>query len=78
MIKACDYGSGVLCLYGNYGGDNMNFDMACEMVEMDDVETMTVRVKDDVASSPKETMEKRRGVAGMFMPLRPQALPRSG
>ena len=65
MIKACDYGSGVLCLYGNYGGDNMNFDMACEMVEMDDVETMTVRVKDDVASSPKETKEKRRGVAGM-------------
>ena len=66
MIKACDYGSGVLCLYGNYGGDNMNFDMACEMVEMDDVETKTVRVKDDVASSPKETMEKRRGVAGML------------
>lgn len=58
MIKACDYGSGVLCLYGNYGGDNMNFDMACEMVEMDDVETKTVRVKDDVASSPKEAMEK--------------------
>ena len=65
MIKACDHGSGVLCLYGNYGGDNMNFDMACEMVEMDDVETRTVRVKDDVASSPKETKEKRRGVAGM-------------
>lgn len=65
MIRACDYGSGVLCLYGNYGGDNMNFDMACEMVEMDDVETKTVRVKDDVASSPSETKEKRRGVAGM-------------
>lgn len=65
MIKACDHGSGVLCLYGNYGGDNMNFDMACEMVEMDDVETKTVRVKDDVASSPAETKEKRRGVAGM-------------
>ncbi|RPF47565.1 dihydroxyacetone kinase DhaK subunit [Hydrogenoanaerobacterium saccharovorans] len=65
MIKACDYGSGVLCLYGNYGGDNMNFDMACELVEFDDVETRTVRVKDDVASSPKETADKRRGVAGM-------------
>lgn len=65
MIRACDYGSGVLCLYGNYGGDNMNFDMACQMVEMDDVETKTVRVKDDVASSPSETKEKRRGVAGM-------------
>lgn len=65
MIKACDYGSGVLCLYGNYGGDNMNFDMACEMVEFDGVETRTIRVKDDVASSPKETADKRRGVAGM-------------
>ncbi|WP_312644036.1 dihydroxyacetone kinase subunit DhaK [Hydrogenoanaerobacterium sp.] len=65
MIKACDYGSGVLCLYGNYGGDNMNFDMACELVEFDDVETRTVRVKDDVASSPKEAADKRRGVAGM-------------
>jgi dihydroxyacetone kinase-like protein len=65
MIKACDRGSGVLCLYGNYGGDRMNFDMACEMVEMDDIETQTVLVSDDVASSPKETKEKRRGVAGM-------------
>lgn len=65
MIGACDRGGGVLCLYGNYGGDNMNFDMACEMAQMDDVETKTVRVKDDVASSPKETKEKRRGVAGM-------------
>lgn len=65
MITACDRGNGVLCLYGNYGGDNMNFDMACEMVEMDDIETKSVRIKDDVASSPKGTMEKRRGVAGM-------------
>ena len=66
MIKACDRGRGVLCLYGNYGGDNMNFDMACEIVEMeDDIETMTVRVKDDVASAPKENKDKRRGVAGM-------------
>lgn len=65
MIKACDHGSGVLCLYGNYGGDNMNFDMACESADFDGVKTKTVRVKDDVASSPKETAEKRRGVAGM-------------
>ena len=65
MIKACDHGSGVLCLYGNYSGDNMNFDMACEMAELEDIRTMTVRVADDVASSSKETKEKRRGVAGM-------------
>ncbi|WP_320128810.1 dihydroxyacetone kinase subunit DhaK [uncultured Sphaerochaeta sp.] len=65
MIKACDDGNGVLCLYGNYGGDKMNFAMACEVVEMDDIETMSVLVTDDVASSPKETASKRRGVAGM-------------
>ncbi|MEG2350648.1 MAG: dihydroxyacetone kinase subunit DhaK, partial [Hungatella sp.] len=38
MIEACDYGSGVLCLYGNYGGDNMNFEMACELADFDDVQ----------------------------------------
>lgn len=65
MIKAADHGSGVLCLYGNYGGDTMNFEMACENAEFDDVETMQVLVKDDVASRPKEEMDMRRGVAGM-------------
>jgi len=65
-IKACDRGNGVLCLYGNYGGDNMNFNMACETVDLeDDIKTMTVRVKDDVASAPAEAAERRRGVAGM-------------
>lgn len=63
MIKACDYGSGVLCLYGNYGGDNMNFDMACENVDFEDIKTATIRVKDDIASN--EDIDKRRGVAGM-------------
>lgn len=65
MIKACDGGAGVLCLYGNYGGDNLNFDMACEMAEFEDIKTATVRVADDVASAPKDKAEKRRGVAGM-------------
>ena len=65
MIKACDHGSGVLCLYGNYGGDKMNFAMACEEADFDDIETRTVLVCDDVCSSPKETAERRRGVAGM-------------
>lgn len=65
MIKACDDGSGVLCLYGNYGGDNMNFDMACELADFEGIDTIRVQVKDDVASSPKETSDKRRGVAGM-------------
>lgn len=65
MIRACDRGSGVLCLYGNYGGDKMNFAMAREMVEFDDIKTSTVLVRDDVASSSLEEKDNRRGVAGM-------------
>lgn len=65
MISDCDKGNGVLCLYGNYGGDNMNFDMACEMADMENINTMRIRVCDDVASAPKDKKEKRRGVAGM-------------
>lgn len=64
-IRACDFGAGVLCLYGNYGGDRMNFELACESVEFDGVKTKQVRVTDDVSSSPAQTAEKRRGVAGM-------------
>jgi dihydroxyacetone kinase-like protein len=64
MIKACDSGSGVLCLYGNYGGDIMNFGMAREMVEFDDIKTTEALGRDDVASGSKENALKRRGVAG--------------
>ena len=65
MIKAADTGAGVLCLYGNYGGDIMNFEMARESADLDDIKTTQVLVTDDVASAPRENAEKRRGVAGM-------------
>jgi dihydroxyacetone kinase-like protein len=48
--KAVDSGKGVLYLYGNYAGDNMNFDMAAEMAEADGIDVETVRVWDDIAS----------------------------
>jgi dihydroxyacetone kinase-like protein len=64
-IKACDFGSGVLCLFGNYGGDRMNLELACETVDFEGIKTRKVLVKDDVASSPKEAADKRRGVAGL-------------
>ena len=64
-IRAADRGAGVLRIYGNYGGDVMNFDMAGDLVEMDDIETTTVLLADDVASAPPEEAGKRRGVAGM-------------
>jgi dihydroxyacetone kinase-like protein len=65
LIRACDAGKGVLCLFGNYGGDVMNLEMAREIVDFDDIKTAVAFGRDDVASSPPETAEKRRGVAGI-------------
>lgn len=65
LIKDADQGAGVLCLYGNYSGDRMNFEMACELADFEDIATRQVLVRDDVASSPRERQENRRGVAGM-------------
>jgi len=64
--KAIDKGAGVVYLYGNYAGDVMNFGMASEMAEMEDIEVEMVLASDDVASAPKEEKEKRRGIAGEF------------
>lgn len=59
-----DAGKGVLFVYGNYAGDNLNFDMAAELLEDMGVESRTVRVWDDIASAPKDRIEDRRGIAG--------------
>ena len=64
-MRLANGGAGVLRLYGNYGGDVMNFDMAGEMLEMEDIRSTTVLLADDVASAPPEEAAKRRGVAGM-------------
>lgn len=64
-IQSADSGSGVLVLYGNYGGDRMNFDMALEQLESSTLKINSVCVADDVASASLVDKEKRRGVAGM-------------
>lgn len=64
--RAVHGGAGVLFMYGTYAGDIMNFDMAAEMLAMDDIEVRTVLSTDDVASAPRGEREKRRGVAGNF------------
>lgn len=65
-MRQVDAGAGVVLIYGNYGGDVMNFDMASEMVDMEnDIASETVLLCDDVASAPPQEAEKRRGVAGM-------------
>ncbi len=64
-LRVADRGAGVLRLYGNYGGDVMNFDMAGDLVDFEDIQCTTVLLADDVASASLEEREKRRGVAGM-------------
>ena len=62
--KAVNEGKGILFIYGNYAGDNLNFDMAEEMCADDKIETAHVRVWDDCASAPRERIQDRRGIAG--------------
>ena len=64
VTKEVENGAGVLYLYGNYTGDIMNFDMAAEMCELEDIETRSIVGADDVLSSA--SVDTRRGVAGIF------------
>jgi dihydroxyacetone kinase-like protein len=66
VTKSIDQGAGVLYIYGNYGGDIMNFDMAAEMADMESIKVLQVVAGDDVASSAKGQESKRRGVGGIF------------
>lgn len=63
---ASDDGAGVLYLYGNYGGDIFNFDVAADLASADGIRTTTVLGSDDILSAPPEKSETRRGVAGLF------------
>ena len=65
-IKNANNGNGVLCIIGNYGGDVMNFEMACEMAEADGIKTKKIIVVDDIASASENEKAKRRGIAGMI------------
>ncbi len=64
ISKEVEAGSGILYLYGNYTGDIMNFDMASEMLEMDDIKTLSITGADDVNSNINP--DTRRGVAGIY------------
>jgi dihydroxyacetone kinase-like protein len=63
---AASGGAGVLFVYGNYAGDVMNFEMAAEIAEERGIVVRTVLTTDDIASSPVDDRDGRRGVAGNF------------
>jgi len=54
VTKSIDSGSGVLYIYGNYGGDVMNFDMAAEMASDEGIRVLQCVAGEDVASAPKD------------------------
>ena len=57
-IKAVDNGDGVLLVIKNYAGDVMNFEMAQEMAQMEDIKVESVIVRDDIAiSDPENAVE---------------------
>ena len=62
--RAIHRGKGVVFVYGNYAGDNMNFDMAAEFLAAEGIETRTIRVRDDVAVGAPDCQDERRGIAG--------------
>src|SRR5215475_6450264 len=58
-MRCANGGAGVVRVYGNYGGDVMNFDMAGEMLDMEDISSTTVLLADDVTSAPPAEVAKR-------------------
>lgn len=63
-VKAVDSGEGVLLVIKNYTGDVMNFEMAKDMADMDEIKVETVIVNDDVAVEDSLYTAGRRGIAG--------------
>lgn len=63
-IEEANAGKGVLMVIKNYSGDIMNFGMAKDMAEMDDIRVESVVVKDDVAVPDSTYSTGRRGIAG--------------
>jgi dihydroxyacetone kinase len=66
VTRAINGGEGVLYLYGNYGGDRLNFDLAAELAAADGIRVEQAWAADDVASAPVDRAAERRGIAGIF------------
>ncbi|RHW46923.1 dihydroxyacetone kinase subunit DhaK [Bombilactobacillus bombi] len=64
-IKEADQGQGVLLIVKNYSGDVMNFDMAKEMAQADNIKVESIIVDDDI--SIPDSQQGRRGVAGTVL-----------
>ncbi|AEV95951.1 dihydroxyacetone kinase subunit DhaK [Pediococcus claussenii] len=67
-IKKVDSGAGVFLVIKNYSGDVMNFEMAKDMADMENIKVKSIVVDDDIAVENSTYTQGRRGVAGtLFM-----------
>ncbi len=66
-IKTADEGQGVFMVIKNYSGDIMNFEMAQELAELEDIPVQSVVVDDDIAVEDSLYTQGRRGVAGTIL-----------
>lgn len=66
-IKVSEEGQGVLLIIKNYTGDVMNFEMAQELAEMDDISVEFLIVDDDIAVEDSTYTAGKRGIAGTVL-----------
>ncbi|HEX5156978.1 MAG TPA: dihydroxyacetone kinase subunit DhaK [Ktedonobacterales bacterium] len=65
--RAVNGGAGVLHIVKNYTGDVMNFEMAAELAQADEIEVASVTIDDDVAVRDSLYTAGRRGVGATVL-----------
>jgi dihydroxyacetone kinase-like protein len=68
-IKEVQNEAGVLCLIVNYTGDVLNFRLAMEMAQMENIAVESVIIADDVATQKNKSVG-RRGLAGVVLVMK--------
>src|SRR5699024_7260813 len=66
-VKVSDEGQGVFLIIKNYTGDVMNFEMAQDMADMDDISVDFIVVDDDIAVEDSTYTAGKRGIAGTVL-----------
>lgn len=66
-IQAANKGQGVLLIVKNYTGDILNFEMAMDLAQLEDISVEMVVVDDDIAVEDSTYTAGKRGVAGTVL-----------
>ncbi|GKQ42356.1 dihydroxyacetone kinase subunit DhaK [Companilactobacillus sp. RD055328] len=66
-IKESDQGQGVLLIVKNYAGDVMNFDIAKDLADLEDIRVEQIIVDDDISVEDSTYTQGKRGVAGTIL-----------